>query len=100
MRKLKKYSRQNIVADQHGYHVVYIPLTAKVILFPLRFAKKNGLRDLEYVTLPRTGALEVALKVLGKDGKASNGNANSKSELRVRSIGKQGDHQGCKGTTV
>ena len=27
------------------------------------FAKKNGLRELEHCTLPRTGALEIALQV-------------------------------------
>ena len=30
-----------------------------------RFAKKNDLPNLEYCTLPRTGALEIALEVLG-----------------------------------
>ena len=28
------------------------------------FAKKNGLRELEHCTLPRTGALEIALQVV------------------------------------
>ena len=32
---------------------------------PLRFALKNNLPLLEYVTLPRTGALEAILNVLG-----------------------------------
>ena len=39
------------------------------------FAKKNDLRDLEYCTLPRTGALEVALKVLNSDAETANGTA-------------------------
>ena len=49
------------------------------------FAQKNGLRELEHVTLPRTGALEVALNVLNKDnGKASNGNANGRLSGAMR----------------
>ena len=47
-------------------------------LFIERFAKKNDLPMLEYCTLPRTGALEVILEVLGPDAKSStNGVANN-----------------------
>lgn len=86
----KKNRDQSLVSLQRHLSQVFAPKNRRyLVLFPeggfLRkrkavskaFAKKNGLRDLEYVTLPRTGALEVALKVLGKDGKASNGNANT-----------------------
>ena len=34
-----------------------------------RFAKKQGLADLHNVTLPRTGALDVVLEVLGPKSK-------------------------------
>lgn len=37
-----------------------------------RFAKKNDLPLLEYCTLPRTGALEVILNVLGPNAKPTN----------------------------
>lgn len=40
-----------------------------------RFAKQNDLPLLEYCTLPRTGALEVILDVLG--GRAKNGAMNN-----------------------
>ena len=42
-----------------------------------RFAKKNDLAMLEYCTLPRTGALEVILDILGPVNKLNNGFANS-----------------------
>ncbi len=37
------------------------------------FAKKNDLPNLDYCTLPRTGALEAILEVLGPEAVASNG---------------------------
>ena len=42
-----------------------------------RYAKKNDLPMLEYCTLPRTGALEVILDILGPVNKVNNGFANS-----------------------
>ena len=38
------------------------------------FAKKNDLPLLEHVTLPRTGALDVVMKVLGPDSELEDGN--------------------------
>lgn len=47
-----------------------------------RFAKKNDLPLLEHCTLPRTGALEVILKVLGPpNAKSNNGVANKMQDI-------------------
>ena len=35
------------------------------LFYSLRFAEKNGLPLLEYCTLPRTGALEIIMQVIG-----------------------------------
>lgn len=54
-----------------------------IIFFQIcRFAKKNDLPMLEHCTLPRTGALEIILEVLGdktKNGGAMNNGLNSQS---------------------
>ena len=49
------------------------------LFFFFRFAKKNDLPNLEYCTLPRTGALEAILEVLGPNAANTNGAASSSS---------------------
>jgi len=84
----KKNRDKSLVGLQRHLAQVFIPKNRRyLVLFPeggfLRkrkavsqaFAKKNDLRDLEYCTLPRTGALEVALKVLNSDAETANGTA-------------------------
>jgi len=87
----KENRDSSLVALRKHLHNVFVRKRRKyIVLFPeggflrkrkpisQKFAKKNDLPCLEHCTLPRTGALEVILDVLGPNAKTTNnGFANS-----------------------
>lgn len=58
-----------------------LTFTSELIYFPfIRFAEKNNLPVLEYVTLPRVGAMKAIADVLGPSS-SSNNNSTTKSPM-------------------
>jgi len=71
---------QNVFVRKRRKYIVLFPeggFLRKRKPVSQRYAKKNDLPMLEYCTLPRTGALEVILDILGPVNKVNNGFANS-----------------------